>query len=82
MFRQLNNATVAQPVEQLIRNQQVTSSNLVSSSKQKNRFMSGFFVWSYYYSPFVKLGDLPQIICSVKIWRAWLNFAFLHTLMV
>ena len=27
-------ATVAQPVEQLIRNQQVTSSNLVSSSKK------------------------------------------------
>ena len=31
---QIENATVAQPVEQLIRNQQVTSSNLVSSSKK------------------------------------------------
>ena len=43
MFKQLNIATVAQPVEQLIRNQQVTSSNLVSSSKKRQVLLTCLF---------------------------------------
>lgn len=37
-------ASVAQSVEQLIRNQQVTSSNLVSSSKKPVAFAAGFLL--------------------------------------
>ena len=47
VMKRHKHAGIAQPVEQLIRNQQVVSSNLISSSSPR-RFPTGIFLFKHF----------------------------------
>ena len=47
VMKRHKHAGIAQPVEQLIRNQQVVSSNLISSSSPR-RFPTGIFLFEHF----------------------------------